>query len=141
MMGDEIMSAADTTPMPQRRPTPFILLLLGKVLLLIATIVVVWALYAYMHAYRLEWLGWFYATLTPLTNSLYRLVEALFTGDTRYKIRAAITDDLGQRSLFLLLLTAFVELTLYCLFKLVKALIGRATGATAPARVGSFVRH
>jgi hypothetical protein len=134
------MSAADNTPPQARRPTPFILLLLGKVLLLMATIVVVWALYAYMHAYRLEWLGWFYATLTPLTNSLYRLVEALFTGDTRYKIRAAITDDLGQRSLFLLLLTAFVELALYCLFKLIKALVGRATGTT-PQRVGSFVRR
>ncbi len=136
------MSAADTTTIPTRRPTPFVLLLLGKVLLLIVTIVVVWALYAYMHAYRLEWLGWFYATLTPLTNGLYRLVEALFSGDTRYKIRAAITDDLGQRSLFLLLLTAFVELTLYCLFKLIKALIGRATGAAARGdRVGSFVRR
>ena len=125
-----------------QRPTPFILLFLGKVLLLIATIIVVWALYAYMHAYRLEWLGWFYATLTPLTNSLYRLVEAIFTGDTRYKIRAAITDDLGQRSLFLLLLTATVELTLYCLFKLIKTLIGRWGGdGERAARVGSFVRH
>ena len=65
----------------------------------------------------------------------------LFTGDTRYKIRAAITDDLGQRSLFLLLLTAFVELTLYCLFKLIKALIGRVTGRAPQGRVGSYVRR
>ena len=63
---------------------------LGKLALLIATIVIVWALYAYMHAYRLEWLGWFYAKLTPLTNSLYALVESLFTGDVRYKIRAPL---------------------------------------------------
>jgi hypothetical protein len=34
-----------------------------------------------------------------------------------------ITDDLGQRSLFLLLLTATVELTLYTLFKFVKYLV------------------
>ena len=125
------------------RPTRFIWLFLGKVILLFATIVVVWALYAYLHAYRLEWLGWFYAHLTPLTNSLYRLVEFLFTGDVRYKIRAAITDDLGQRSLFLLMLTATVELTLYCLFKLLKFLVNRAStgrGHSAP-RVGSYVRH
>jgi hypothetical protein len=123
------------------RPTPFILLFLGKVVLLAATIVVVWALYAYMHAYRLEWLGWFYAKLTPVTNGLYGLVESIFTGDTRYKIRAAITDDLGQRSLFLLLLTAFVELTLYCLFKLVRKLVAATRGRSGAARVGNFVRR
>jgi hypothetical protein len=124
------------------RPAPFILLFFGKVLLLFLTIVIVWALYAYMHAYRLEWLGWFYAKLTPLTNALYGVVESLFTGDTRYKIRAAITDDLGQRSLFLLLLTAFVELTLYCLFKLVKLLVGAvANRDRKPARVGVVVRR
>jgi hypothetical protein len=122
------------------RPTPFILLFLGKVVLLAVTIVAVWSLYAYMHAYRLEWLGWFYAKLTPVTNGLYGLVESIFTGDTRYKIRAAITDDLGQRSLFLLLLTAFVELSLYCLFKIVRTLVAAARGRTTAARVGNFVR-
>jgi hypothetical protein len=124
------------------RPTPFILLFFGKVLLLFLTIVFVWALYAYMHAYRLEWLGWFYAKLTPLTNWLYTVVESLFTGDTRYKIRAAITDDLGQRSLFLLLLTAFVELALYCLFTFAKVVVGAVTNLnSAPARVGVVVRR
>ena len=127
---------------PATRPTPFIWLFLGKILLLMATIVVVWALYAYMHAYRLEWLGWFYSKLTPFTFWLYAMVESLFSGDTRYKIRAAITDDLGQRSLFLLLLTAFVELALYCLFKLAKTIISSLTSrrSSPPARVGSFVR-
>lgn len=135
------LSAYDAAHAPAR-PTPFILLFLGKVVLLAATIVIVWALYAYMHAYRLEWLGWFYAMLTPLTNWLYTVVESLFTGDTRYKIRAAITDDLGQRSLFLLLLTAFVELLLYSLFKLAKSLISVARGGrTQPARVGNLVRR
>jgi hypothetical protein len=43
--------------------------------------------------------------------------------DVRYKIRGAITDDLGQRSLFLLLLTAAVELTLYSFFKFLKYLV------------------
>ncbi len=126
----------------QQRPTPFILLFLGKVLELLMAIVIVWALYAYMHAYRLEWLGWFYAKLTPLTNGLYGVVESLFSGDTRYKIRAAITDDLGQRSLFLLLLTAFVELALYCLFKLATVLVGAVMNrGSTPARVGTVVRR
>ena len=108
------------------RQTPFIWLFLGKVLLLAITIVCVWALYAYLQAYRLEWLGYFYAKLTPLTNGLYAMVEKMFTGDTGYKVRAAITDDLGTRSLFLLLLTATLELTLYSLFKLARGLVSRS---------------
>ena len=107
---------------PERSPS-FLWLFSGHVLLLFVTIVVVWIVYAYLHAYRLDWLGWFYVKLLPLTNALYAFVETYFPSDVKYKIRGAITDDLGQRSLFLLLLTAFVELTLYSLFKLVKALV------------------
>jgi hypothetical protein len=95
----------------------FLWLFFGHVVLLIVTILVVWLLYAYLHAYRLDWLGWFYAKLLPVTNALYAAVETYFPNDVKYKIRGAITDDLGQRSVFLLLLTATVELTLYSLFK------------------------
>ncbi len=42
----------------QRAPS-FIWLFLGHVLLLAATVVVVWLVYAYLHAFRLDWLGWF----------------------------------------------------------------------------------
>ena len=104
-------------------PAPsFAWLFLGKVVLLFVTILVVWIIYAYLHAFRLDWLGWFYSKLLPLTNGLYALVETYFPADVKYKVRGAITDDLGQRSIFLLLLTATVELTLYSLFKLIKAL-------------------
>ena len=105
-------------------PSPsFLWLFLGKVVLLALTIVVVWALYAYLHAYRLEWLGWSYSKLLPLTNGLYALVETYAPSDVRYKIRGAITDDLGQRSIFLLLLTAVVELSLYSAFKGLKMFV------------------
>src|ERR1700680_4896713 len=104
------------------RPPPFAWLFLGKVILLAVTIIVVWAIYAYLHAYRLDWLGWFYVHLLPLTNGLYALVETYFPADVKYKIRGAITDDLGQRLLLLLLLTAATELSLYSLFKLIRAI-------------------
>ena len=70
-----------------------------------------------------DWLGRAYVQLQPLTNALYGMVETYLPADVRYKIRGAITDDLGQRSLFLLLLTAAVELTLYSLFKFLKYLV------------------
>jgi hypothetical protein len=107
---------------PRREPR-FLWLLLGKIILLIVTIVVVWALYAYLHAYRLDWLGWFYVKLLPATNALYALIDAYLPDDVKYRIRGAITDDLGQRSLFLLLLTATVELSLYSLFKFLKYVV------------------
>ncbi|MFL6800013.1 MAG: hypothetical protein ACJ8F3_21695 [Xanthobacteraceae bacterium] len=108
-----------------RREPAFIWLFLGKTLLLFVTIVVVWALYAYLHAYRLDWLGWCYVRLQPLTIWLYDLVDAYLPIDVKYKIRGAISDDLGQRSLFLLLLTASVELSLYTIFKLFKYALRR----------------
>ena len=108
--------------LPRREPR-FTWLFLGKVILLAVTIMVVYAIYAYLHAYRLDWLGRSYAKLLPLTNALYTLVETYLPDDVKYKIRGAITDDLGQRSIFLLLLTATVELTLYTLFKFVKYLV------------------
>ena len=113
------MMMPDTSNNPQ---PSFAWLFLGKVVLLFVTIVVVWALYAYLLAYRLDWLGYTYSKLLPLTNGLYALVENYFPTDVRYKVRGAITDELGQRSLFLLLLTATVELTLYSSFKGVRYL-------------------
>jgi hypothetical protein len=113
---------------PDRRPPGFGWLFFGKVVLLFVTILVVWAVYAYLHVYRLDWLGWFYAQLLPLTNGLYALIETYFPEDVRYRIRGAISEDLGQRSLFLLLLTATVELTLYTAFKLLKAITLRLAG-------------
>jgi hypothetical protein len=98
----------------------FVWLFFGKVLLLLVTIVTVWAIYAYLHAYQLDWLGWIYMKLLPLTTALYAMVETYFPDDVKYKIRGAISDDLGQRSLFLLLLTATTELTLYSIFKFFK---------------------
>lgn len=120
------MSSAIET---ERPPTPhFAVLLAGKTLLLFATILVVWLIYAYMHVYRLDWLGWTYSKLQPMTNALYSFVETYFPADVKYKVRGAITDDLGQRSLFLLLLTAAVELGLYSLFKGLKAAIRKVRG-------------
>jgi len=114
---------------PSQATPSFIWLFFGKVVLLFVTILVVWTLYAYLHAYRLDWLGYFYSKLLPLTNGLYALVETYFPADVKYKVRGAITDDLGQRSLFLLLLTATVELALYSLFKLLRTIAARVSAS------------
>lgn len=116
---------SDFVERPIRYEPAFVWLFLGKSILLAVTIVIVWLLYAYLVAFRLEWLGWIYTKLLPLTNALYALVDDYFPADMKYKIRGAITDDLGQRSLFLLLLTAAVELVLYSAFKGFKYLIVR----------------
>lgn len=111
----------DDAPAPRREPS-FITLFIGKTILLALTIVIVWLLYGYLFAFQLDFLGWSYTKLQPLTIQLYALVDNYFPEAIRYKFRAAITDDLGQRALFLLILTAIVELTLYTLFRFVKFL-------------------
>jgi ABC-type Na+ efflux pump permease subunit len=111
----------DETPAPRRGPG-FLPLFIGKAILLALTIVIVWLLYGYLFAFQLDFLGWAYTKLQPLTNYLYALVDGYFPESIKYKFRAAITDDLGQRALFLLLLTAFVELALYTIFRFLKFL-------------------
>jgi hypothetical protein len=116
---------AATTSETLVHPPSFAWSFFGKVMLLVATIPIVWAIYISLHVYHLDWLGWFYAKLLPATNGLYWLVETYFPGDVKYRVRGAISEDFGQRSLFLLLLTAVTELTLYALFKFLKAMIPR----------------
>lgn len=111
----------DEQPARPRGPG-FVTSFLGKVILLALTIVVVWLLYGYLFAFQLDFLGWSYTKLQPLTNYLYQLVDGYFPESIRYKFRAAITDDLGQRALFLLILTAVVELVLYSIFRFIKFL-------------------
>ena len=70
---------------------------------------------------------WYTLSSCQFANALYSLIENYFPDNMRYRIRGAISEDLGQRSLFLLLLTATVELMLYCLFKLLKSIAMRLT--------------
>ena len=114
-------SRYEEAPAPRSGPG-FLPLFIGKVILLALTIVVVWLLYGYLFAFQLDFLGWSYTKLQPLTNYLYTIVDSYFPDNIKYKFRAAITDDLGQRALFLLILTAIVELTLYTLFRFLKFL-------------------
>jgi hypothetical protein len=88
---EQIATRKEALPLrklPRREPR-FIWLFLGKVLLLAVTIIVVYAIYAYLHAYRLDWLGRSYAKLLPLTNALYALVDNYLPDDMKYKIRGA----------------------------------------------------
>lgn len=112
----------EEAPAPRGGPG-FLTAFIGKALLLALTIVVVWLLYGYLFAFQLDFLGWSYTKLQPLTNYLYAIVDGYFPESVKYKFRAAITDDLGQRALFLLILTAVVELALYTIYRFVRFLV------------------
>jgi hypothetical protein len=111
----------EEAPPPRRGPS-FLAAFIGKTILLVLTIIVVWLLYGYLFAFQLDFLGWSYTKLQPLTLQLYALVDSYFPESIKYKFRAAITDDLGQRALFLLILTAVVELTLYTIYRFLRFL-------------------
>jgi ABC-type Na+ efflux pump permease subunit len=110
---------------PPRRGAGFIPAFIGKALLLAMTIVLVWLLYGYLFAFHLDFVGWAFTKLQPLTNYLYTVVDSYFPESIKYKFRAVVTDDLGQRALFLLILTAIVELALFTFFRFLKFLFVR----------------
>jgi hypothetical protein len=65
-------------------------------MLLLATIPIVWTIDISLHVYHRDWLGWFYAKLLPATDGLYWLVEIYFPGDVNYRVQGAISEDFGQ---------------------------------------------
>jgi len=111
----------EETP-PPRRGSGFLSAFIGKAILLALTIVLVWLLYGYLFAFHLDFVGWAFTKLQPLTTYLYTVVDNYFPEGVKYKFRAVVTDDLGQRALLLLLLTAIVELTLFTIFRFLKFL-------------------
>jgi hypothetical protein len=66
-------------------------LFFGKAVLLFVTIVVVWALYAYLHAYHLDWLGWLSSFSTAVSCTCW--VARRFTLSARFamSVRSAAT--------------------------------------------------
>ena len=89
------MASADGVASARPPAPPFAWLFLGKVVLLFFTILVVWIIYAYLHAFRLDWLGWFYSKLLPLTNALTPWWRPISRATSNTRSGGAITDDLG----------------------------------------------
>ena len=102
--------------------------LILRVLDFAIVVMLVWMTYVYLYAYQPDFLGWFYSLLRPITIWLYQIVDVSLPEAVRYKVSAGLTDELGPRALFLLLLAGIGHLIVSTVFWIIASLFRMATG-------------
>jgi uncharacterized membrane protein YkgB len=88
----------------------FLLRVLGRLAIFFFVVCFVWIAYVWFYAYHADTLGWIYASLRPLTIWLYGLIDNQLPDTLKYKVSAGLSDELGPRALFLLILGGIGEL-------------------------------
>ena len=92
-----------------------------RLLLFVAVVILVWIAYVGLYAYQPDMLGWIYAKLRPVTIALYSLIDNRLPEAVKYKVSAGLSDELGPRALFLLILAGIVEAIVLAIFHLLRA--------------------
>jgi len=87
--------------------------ILARFIVFLFVIVLVWMTYVYLFAYYPDFLGWAYNKLRPTTVQLFNLIDLWLPDSVKYKVSAGLTDELGPRALFLLLLGGIGEAVLF----------------------------
>jgi uncharacterized membrane protein len=95
--------------------------ILVRLMLFVVVTMMVWVLYVYLYAFSPDFLGWCFASLRPVTIWLFSFVDGSLPVDLKYKVSAGLTDELGPRALFLLILAGLSEIILSTLYWMVLA--------------------
>lgn len=103
----------------------WVLSIILRVIAFMLVIPLVWMTYVYLYAYYPDFLGWCYAQLRPVTIWFYQLIDVWLPDAVKYKVSAGLTDELGPRSLFLLLLGGFSEAVVVAVYLAIAALMRR----------------
>lgn len=103
----------------------WVLSILLRVTAFMLVIPLVWITYVYLYAYHPDFLGWCYAQLRPVTVWFYQLIDVWLPEAVKYKVSAGLTDELGPRSLFLLLLGGIGEAVVVSVYLSLVALVRR----------------
>jgi hypothetical protein len=114
-------------PRTTRKLALFALSIVVRIIAFFAVIVLVWLSYVFLFAYHPDFLGWCYAKLRPLTIAFYQLIDDRLPESVKYKVSAGLTDELGSRALFLLLLGGLSEAVLLGAYWTLAVLIRFAT--------------
>lgn len=101
---------------------------LARLLLFCLVVALVWITFVWLYALHPDTLGWIYATLRPVTIGLYGLMDTRLPEAIKYKVSAGLSDELGPRALFLLMLGGAIELVLITLWQGLRRLTGRHGG-------------
>lgn len=102
--------------------------LLLRLALFFIVVVLVWIAYVALYAYHPDLLGWCYAKLRPITIWLYSLIDNRLPEAVKYKVSAGLSDELGPRALFLLILAGAIEAAVIAIFHMARGLWRRMVG-------------
>jgi hypothetical protein len=108
-------------------PGNWLLSILVRIIDFIIVVVLVWMAYVYLYAYQPDFLGWAYSLLRPITIWLYQIVDVSLPEAVKYKVSAGLTDELGPRALFLLVLAGIGHLLVSSVLWIIGSLFRAAT--------------
>ena len=89
----------------------------ARLTLFFVVVALVWIAFVWLYALHPDLLGWIYATLRPITIWFYSLVDTRLPDAIKYKVSAGLSDELGPRALFLLILGGVIEVLVLGLWR------------------------
>ena len=98
--------------------------LVARLALFAIVVALVWVAYVWIYAFHPDTLGWIYSALRPVTIWFYSLLDTRLPDAIKYKASAGLSDELGPRALFLLILGGLIEAVVLGLWKLAASLAG-----------------
>jgi len=100
---------------------------IARLALFFIVVALVWLAFVWLYAVHPDTLGWIYAELRPVTIWLYGLVDNNLPDTFKYKVSAGLSDELGPRALFLLILGGLAELVVLTIWHAIRGLfhVGR----------------
>ena len=101
---------------------------LARLALFVVVVALVWVAFVWLYALHPDTLGWIYAKLRPVTIWFYGLIDTRLPEAVKYKVSAGLSDELGPRALFLLILGGLVEVAVLGVWRGVRVLAGMGRG-------------
>ena len=95
----------------------------ARLALFFVVVALVWIAFVYLYAVYPDTLGWIYSSLRPVTIWLYNLIDNNLPAAVKYKVSAGLSDELGPRALFLLILGALAEVLVLAIWHGLAALV------------------
>ena len=86
-----------------------LLAIIARLALFFVVVGLVWLAFVWLYAMHPDTLGWIYSELRPVTIWLYGLIDNQLPDTVKYKVSAGLSDELGPRALFLLILGGLAE--------------------------------
>jgi hypothetical protein len=114
--------------------------IIARLALFFVVVALVWIAFVWLYAVHPDTLGWVYAQLRPITIWLYGLIDNQLPDTVKYKVSAGLSDELGPRALFLLVLGALSEVVVLTIWHGLRWAI-RLSRRPTPARPAVTARR